>query len=198
MLTYRDYNLGREAGHHVERRLAAGNSLARAVLKRLVISEASCVTNLREGVDDSILTRFDQGGVVDSQHSIKWIVEVIRSYLSGGTDRLVVLEDALSRRGDPVIDRLQSRIRYIGAEVYYLLGATDANEYAIATSLSEADSPHQLVCVFTQQGKTTAREKKDADITQDELEEWARTAQAVVVSAYDGEGFVFCSNLGRR
>ena len=193
MKDYRDYQLGREGRTFVDTRLSAGNTLASLVLERHrdEREEDQCVSWLPGDAALDATTNFAEGGIATLEESRRWLVSVIQSYLTSGPDRLVVLEDALSRRGDPVLDRLQSTVRYHGDEVYQILTVTSSNEFAINTTLAEAEAPHQLVCVFTRGASSHA--SGAADIEQPELESWADFASAVAVKAYDGEGYVVCS-----
>ncbi len=193
--THRDYRLSTESGDYVNARLRAGNALASAVAERYRASGDECATRLPDGVAPEVLVKFTEGGTGDSDESDRWLVEIIQAYLSEGADRAVVVEDALSRRGDAVLDRLQSRVRFYNDEVYRVLTPSDNSDYAIKVTLSEADASYQLVCVFT---RTPGNADDSCDeIKQEELESWCDATEAVAVRAYDGEGYVFCSGLSR-
>lgn len=189
--SFQNVVLGPEAAAFVRGRLAVGNTLARALSDHDLVPGGECVTRLPEAVDRSAVLRFKEGGITDGQHSIRWIVAEIVAYLSSGSDRIVVFEDALSRRGDAVLERLQAPVRYYGGEVYRVLGAADASEHAIETTISESDSPHQFVCVFTRHAEA-AGDSDVVDIPDDEILAWAQKATAVIVGAYDAEGFILC------
>lgn len=193
MKEYRGHQLGHEGRSFVDARLRAGNTLSGLVFKRHrdERERAQCVSWLPGDVAPEAITKFAEGGIAALEESRRWLVSVIQSYLASGPDRLVVMEDALARRGDPVLDRLQSTVRYHGDEVYRTLTVVSSNEFAINTTLAEAEAPHQLVCVFTCGSSPHA--SGSAEIEQPELESWADLASAVAVKAYDGEGYVFCS-----
>ena len=172
-------------------RLSAGNTLACLVLGHHPEAREQCISWLPRDIAPAALIKFSEGGVANLEESRRWLAGVVQAYLTSGSDHLVVVEDVLSRRGDPVLSRLQSPVRYYRDEVYRVLGATDSNEFSITTTLSEAEAPHQLVCVFTASPDFPGSDSED--IREREIQAWATLASAVAVKAYDGEGYVFCA-----
>jgi hypothetical protein len=195
---YREHSVATEGARFAESRLRVGNTLARSVLARYVVSEATCTTYLPADTASTSLLEFTDGGVAESEHPTRWIAEKIQTYLAADGDRIVVFEDAVARRGDPVLEMLESRIRYLDQEVFHILYATDANWHAVETTISESDSPHQLVGVFTHRIANAQEAGEPRDISGAEIDEWSQKAEAVVVSAYDAEGFIFCTDLKPR
>lgn len=195
MKTYLDYKVGGEGGRFVDARLNAGNSLARMVAKRYRADGNHCVARLPCDVAPEAVTKLTDGIGASLEESRRWLVSVIQAYLSSGPDRLVVLEDALARRGDRCLDRLQSASHCFRDEVYRVLTVASSGDFAITTAISETESPHQLVLVFTR--SPSPRETVPTEIEVKVLEAWADLAEAVAVMAYDGEGYIFCSHLSR-
>lgn len=187
----KDLELGDAGSDYVEGRLRMGNSLALAIHARFKPIGKRCTTHLAKGTSLEACYRFDDGGVTSSTASLSWLVDIVRNYLSEGSDRVVVLEDALSRKGDAVLGRLQARVRYFNNEVYRVLRPRDNSDYAIRTTISEASAPHQLVGVFTKEPPSA--DQAFDEISNEELEWWSNAASSVVVQAYDGEGYLVCT-----
>jgi hypothetical protein len=119
------------------------------------------------------------------------IVELIGDFLRGGTDACCVLEDAMSRPGDPVIAGPDD-IRYLfyGDEVYALLAGGDAGATSIDSAI-RATRSYLLLAVLTllPPGGDLAGPGGHV-ITFEDLRHFAEHAQTIVVRAYDGEGFL--------
>ena len=194
MKSYRDYTVGSEGARFVDARLKVGNTLARMIAERCRASGAHCVSRLPANLSPEAVTRFTDGGIGNGEESRRWLTSLIKAHLASGPEALVVLEDALARRGDQFLDRLESAAHYYGDEVYRLLTMANASEPGIRTALRETESPHQLVCVFTRSG---LHRSPSAEIEHGELEAWAERVEVVAVKAYDDEGYIVCSALSR-
>lgn len=195
MRSYRDYSVGSEGARFVDACLKDGNTLARIVAERYRARGDHCVSHLPANLSSETVTRFTDGGIGNGEESRRWLTTLIQAHLASGPEALVVLEDALARRGDQFLDGLESAIHYYGGEVYRLLTVISSSEPAIRTALRETESPHQLVCVFTR-GSDLHR-SPSTEIEHSELEAWADLAEAVAVKAYDDEGYIVCSALSR-
>ncbi len=193
MKSYRDYGVGSEGASYVDARLKVGNTLARMIAKRYRARADCCASHLPANLSPETVVKFTDGGIGNFEESRRWLASAIQAHLASGPKALVVLEDALARRGDEYLDGLESAVHYYDDEVYRLLTVSSSTERAIRAVLRETESPHQLVCVFTR------RSDPDRDplteIERSELEAWVELVEAVAVKAYDDEGYVFCSAL---
>lgn len=178
----------------VESRLRSGNALSRLVLTQGWAGCSKCVAWLPDGIDDARLRHFEEGGIASAEESYRRFAGEIRSHLALGGDRVVVFEDAVSRRGDAALAQLSSRAGFYREEVYHLLLPSDVSDYAIEVTVSAADSADQLVCFLTRSKLLIERadEKPFAEISEGELEELAQRTDGVIVKAYDGEAFIIC------
>lgn len=186
---YRELDLGQRGIDFVASRLRAGNTFARAVERTVLESAVSCVTRIPTSVNEGAALRFSEGGLLNYEDSLRWVVGVIQGYLEKGQRNIVVLEDATSRRGDSILDRLQAPIFYLGQEVYRVLSPFEANTYSVEVAISESMSPHQLLAVMSEATGPLETQQLEAQV----LDEWASRASGVVALAYDGEGFVYLS-----
>lgn len=182
---YREVEIGGPGIGYVMSRLALGNSLARLITKRTL--HGRCITYLPNEVDVELGLNFDEGGIARASAATAWLSAAIQSYLQRRPENIVVFEDALSQRGDPVLERCTSRVHYFGQEVYHLLGHDDLNEEFIEATIAAADSPHQLVCIFTRDVDSSG---ETSEISNSRLHAWVRSVEAVATSAFDSEGFI--------
>lgn len=195
MRIYHDYTVGSEGAVFVDARLQVGNTLARMVAERWRARGDHCVSRLPANQSPESVTRFNDGGVGNGEESRRWLTGIIQAHLASGPKALVVLEDALARRGDQFLGGLESGAHYYGDEVYRLLTAASSSEPAIRGALRDTESPHQLICVFTRGSDSLGCPA--VEIEYSELQAWAELVEAVAVKAYDDQGYIVCSALTR-
>jgi hypothetical protein len=193
-----EYPLGNEAREYVAARLADGKTLSQHVSRHL--DEFTCFyTFLPEGRSREDVTDFDAGGKLSvrgtsSAEPIRntdgIAVGVIHAHLERAPQHVCVLENALFLKHDVAV-RNMGNVMFCEEEVYHLLSPQDSRE-ALGRLLRSAMSIPQFVGVLsTNPGGSLLGTQ--TEIGSDVLRRLAGAASAVLVGAYDGEGYVFAA-----
>ncbi|MGH8467794.1 MAG: hypothetical protein ACREVY_01985 [Gammaproteobacteria bacterium] len=200
------------ARKYISDTLANGGVLSNKLLSVLDLGRGRIFAPLPEGANTNLADRYRCGGVLpqlEEQESLSinkngrivsvrqtptlepFLKDVVLGYIHDQKERIVVLEDPIARPSDRKLtdNHLLSNhtLRY-KKEIYYSLGhdcAPDVVDIAIRTACT---SWHFLGVFIT----TVGIAELDGVITEKMLDHLCvSNAFAIVVGAYDGEGFIF-------
>jgi hypothetical protein len=172
----------------IRARLESGNTLAKRLLA-LPLDGGSVAATLPPDAPDTAFARFDAGGVTRRAATEPEVAELVAGYLRQGGGRCAVFEDALSRRGDPVLAKQGGRYAWVGDEVYHLLLPGD-DRAQVTAALRRATS-FSFLGVLAASGGGELRAGQD--LAPGALDALARAADHLLVGAYDGEGVLVWS-----
>lgn len=210
MSQYLQIPLGDEALQYLRTCLADGRSLSRHLLQQLDLSRGSISTRLPKDADATHLSEFEWGGklkpidggarlVTDAaggQHEMTPVpntrpdlVTVIMEFLSRAPNAVAVFENPVSKPSDPWLPDARSRVVTFRDEVYHVACDADADE--IQATITEADSAFSLVGVLAQVNLPQCQSAATQEFREEDLIRCADAAETIIVSAYDGEAYLF-------
>lgn len=201
-----EYRLGPPAFGHLRHCLGHGKGLSRRLLRRLADESGSVFTWLPAETPESAAHDFRAGGKLPSPPRAEWIetptatavpipttrehlAGYVESFLRGSQDRVCVLENALARRSDRATGSFRSELLFFGEEVYHRVPA-GAEAATILAALDEAFAIPLFAGVLATAPAETRGRASGAEIGEAELDGLAENCRAVIVGAYDGEGFL--------
>jgi hypothetical protein len=202
--------LGMDARIYMRDQLQASSSLAACVREVYSVDQGTVWTPLPRGLEPERLQRFAEGGLFppnsvmqlrpDNSHGappgIQCLVGEISEYLSR-PNRISIFVHPLMRRHDPVAKRLRGSHWFVGEEVYpYVLseegnldtGAGDRDR--ILAMLGRVTEPVPFVGVLSEVPVGLELWPAKDEIARGALRELADHASAVIVGAYDAEGYI--------
>lgn len=202
------YELDSEAISYIKEHLSLGKQLSKLLLGIHNFEKGKVVTFADESVDSISLRSLNTGGIIlphdhgqeitDSSGKQWRIVEkpnmnkeletLIGDYLHKDDDRVVVFEDALAHASDPNVPA-NLKYRTFDNDVYYLLESDDQCSESIGETLKEAQS-WLFICVLTSSVRFKRGGLENRHLSKDDLRQFAERAIAIVIGAYDGEGFI--------
>jgi hypothetical protein len=186
---YREVLLGKAAAGYIEDRLANGLGLARRVLAAHQIAAGRMRTLVPAESAESVVEKFEQGGLIRSPAAYEWYVDWVRKFLCSGADHLCVLENSMAQAGDSgLLDRRKSRLVLSGNEVYHVICAHEVTTENLKVAISEARSAWISLGFMTHAPPSwnlSSRMFSPADLAY-----MAKNVEGVVVDAYDGEGWL--------
>ena len=168
--------------------LESGHALARHLLA-LPLDAGSVAATLPADAPDPAFSRFDAGGVTHRAATEPELAALVLGHLRQGGGRVAVFEDALSRRGDPVLAKQGGRYAFVGDEVYHVLLPGDDGGQVIAAA-RRATSFSFIGVLTSTPGDGLAGGQ---ELSPERVEALARRAEHVLVGAYDGEGVLVWS-----
>ncbi|MDP2735990.1 MAG: hypothetical protein Q8P12_07345 [bacterium] len=133
------------------------------------------------------------GGITVSEQSRSWLVGEIAKFLEGGKNRLVVMENAVARPGDPVLDTTLSCWAAYEDEIFHLLRSQEYKLSDIHEIIEEAESPHILIGALVRLNSDPLESEEPRRLTLQDLKRLAQGTMAIIVAAFDGEGYLLWS-----
>jgi hypothetical protein len=118
------------------------------------------------------------------------LASYILNYLEAGEERVCVFENHLGRLTDPWLLQAESRVLFLGEEVYHVVSAEVVDLDSIKAAINEAEDVTLLIGVLSvwPQGSRLSPERRE--ISDEDLRVLAEGAEKIIVSAYDGEGYL--------
>ena len=108
---------------------------------------------------------------------------------------MCVFEDWMVRKGDPVLSRVKTPFLTFQDEVYYIILGEDAEMDTIKNAIKETPRIPFSIGIITSQPDELNILSSDENISKAELLMLAERTEKIVVSAYDGEGYLIWSKV---
>lgn len=199
MTTYSERVLDQRANAYLLEVVDYPTSFAQALLHQLDLQTGQIHTSLPVAALERDLYDFESGGVASLPDLLGQAVRAVQQFLAGDVRRVFLVEYRGAQRNDPWIIPCDLRlpIVFAGADVYFLLCHNDAHhrdvlELALRRALGVMP-PRMAIGVGACLPTPLAPIERLAEIEQEFLHAVATHACWLLVSAYDGEGFVLWS-----
>lgn len=173
--------LGNAGGYRVAEALSAGLQLGVQLSAKLKSEAGDAFTFAPPGSDSTRLLRWNEGGLLVGQVAIHHLARYLHRRLSDSSC-LLILENAMARRTDPVLSSNTGRRFFIDDEVYEYVGRS-ATATEIEECIRRADAGYSLNGVL-------ASVRRMPGVIEEPEYLAALKPQLLITRAYDGEGFV--------
>jgi hypothetical protein len=187
-MTYRELLLPPESvAGYLDDRLAQGYNLGRFLLRHFNTRKGQART---WGPGEPTCIDLQEGGFTSLRESVHWLAQDIREFLMAGSDKVCVFENAVAGRRDPGLSRVKSQLFFFEENVYHYLTAQDTAIEAIENTILEANSAWLSIGVLSvcpEMKQVGLRSKLESVSI---LEQVAIGTIHIIVSAYDGEGYI--------
>lgn len=194
-----EFDLGPGATEFVRSRLECGHALAQALMAHLPDFTGRASTFVPSGVDAASLTDFMAGGklprapamrvegtlIAPVRNAYYVLSRLIERYAAAGPERAAIIENANARKGDPSLVTRRSRLAYSGDTVLHVISHGVAGD-GVEAAVREAKSVPTFVGALGE----SPQAGWGLEISEAQLDEFARSVSAMFVGAYDGESFV--------
>jgi hypothetical protein len=197
MDAFQEHPLGPEANEYVRDVLEYGHSLARHLLRSRDLTVGRVVTRIAPDANTDELEKFEWGGKYYPEPisgrrrtPVDDLASYILSCLDATEERVCVFENHLGRRTDPWLEQAQSRVLFLGEEVYHVISSEDADLDSTKAAINEAEDVTLLVGVLSVWPQDSRLSSERREITDEELRAIAQRAEKIIVRAYDGEGYL--------
>jgi hypothetical protein len=211
MEDYKEYELDIISISFIRKHLLSGLTLSKQVLKFLDIEKGKVFTGMPKDIALGKLSDFDHGGIIDTNfnspifqsfqdkdgrkiimqrvsRAFTYVTDTTINFLQKSDNNLLIVENVKARPTDPITIDDKSVIWIFQNEIYHpIFGKTSSEE--ITRTLTKADS------LWTMVGFLTSLPKEDnlplkKEMSLDTIQNLAKNTQKIIVSAYDGEGFL--------
>ena len=167
--------------------LTGVNLLAESVLKYTPFQNGFFYTLLKENLTDKELYGFNWGGVGGGvrEKAIETIFDEVHS-LNGSC----LIFDSFDEDYEPSYDDplfLKVGVHY-DKQIYYIISGEEATESLLKECFRASDVIWHSLCVLS---KKSYIKQEEPLIRQVEAPNFAKSAEIVLVGAYDAEGFIF-------
>jgi len=217
---YKEFSLtGELVNQYITECLNMGNALAGELLVKKNFNLCTKTTFLPSGFNPTNIKNYSYGGIFPAGHaspeeiekvrkrlnlgpsariekkggssSRVWLINKIAEYLSEDKNRLVIFENACASPTDPWIQRTNTEIYAFEKEVYHGLFSEHANNKQYIEQIIKRASSYLLIGVMSFfADKETVLTKQ---LTLDIIREIADNTKAIILKAFDGEGYILCS-----
>ena len=210
MEEYKEILLGPNAISYIRERLSDGHALAKALLSELDLEQGIAFTSFQANIDEERIKHlFEQGGVlpqpppeqhilyeggraVPIPHEDQILIDSIQRFLNKNEGRLCVFEDALRKPTDPSFRSVKNQYFIYNDEIYYYLSSKDINPVKIKQVISNAFNFYPgLIGIMTKLLEKENFIHEGARETIGQIRALSRNTEKIVISAYDGEGYLF-------
>lgn len=181
-------DLGERGLAHVRDRLTYGRSLSRLAVDELDLEAGTVTTDVPAALSVEAIQNLNWGGLGATDDSRSRQIEAICKHLRSEPRCIALCEDQLAKPTDSCLRECPTKILTAGDEVYHLLDFTDANHYAVETTLSWQASAGSEVVFFSMVDSPLAF-RFPSEIDSSRLLEVAKGVTAVLVDVFDGESF---------
>jgi hypothetical protein len=185
-----EFDLGRRGLEHVEGALEGGLSLARLVRREIDLSRGRCFTFLPPSTPEERRFNFLEGGLIRVAPANSVFATLAQGALVSARHGVLVAENALARREDPVFDREPAERFCFGDDVYEYVTAEAVTLDAIEDAFRIADAGYTLNAVVATPSEGIFLPRSRATASETVLRKVAEHVALVFTRAYDGEGFV--------
>lgn len=173
---------------YVAGRLEEAWLFRRDLLDRFLTRGEEITSCVQGSIADLGSADFVEGGVTSAEASARWLTGKLLGYLKQGPTNIVCVENAVARRGHAYLSSRRSAVLYYDDHVIHVLGA-DESESDIGIAIAESESTLGIVGVMSVWGDVKGLKDRGV-IGAAQLEEIALNTAAVIVTAYDGEGYL--------
>lgn len=202
------------AVEYMENQLRLGKTLASLLLRTVDFRRGSIASLIPAGYGSAELLEFEKGHLestgipqrvqlgsisglaLQKVNAKDDLTELIATALKrpGG---YCLLENSLALSSDPWLQRAKSRIAIHETEVYHLLTSNDRDRIAIENAIGDASrSPNVCGCGACGRLAEALAVSSSGQVvlSTDDIKALASSAEYLVVSAYDGEGYLLWRN----
>ena len=172
---------------YLQDNLEETNALSSAICKYVNFEEGMFYTILRENITDKQLYGFRWGGVGGGVRNR--VCGILFTELHDDPELTCIFDDE-DGTYEPSYD--ESSFLKVGAhykdEIYYIFGEKEASKDFLNECLDASDAFWHSLCVLS---KKTYVRNEDLSISETDIIDFAKTANLILVGAYDSEGYVF-------
>lgn len=175
------FDLGEAGRHRVVESLSAGLQLGAQLAAEFERGTGDAFTFAPSGSDGARLLRWDQGGLLAAPDGMQHLAHHLQNRLMEPM-RLLVIENAMAHRTDPVLSANGGRRFFVGDEVYEYVGP-GADVTQIEECPLRADAGYSLNGLL-------AVAPRLPRVAEDHHFLTTLRPELLITRAYDGEGFV--------
>lgn len=191
---YQEYQILEEIDSLLAAWLDKGLTLAQMLRGEIKLDEGTKTTFLPEDVDAHGIDFYENGCKGLSLGPPRdWLIQKIKEFLSLGEDRIVVLEDELSKSSDKGISGEKAKISTYKEEVYYYINTTDIRDPGyISNTLKEADwANYVFIGIMSSLPKSC--QNMEQRLNTDTITLLAKRTKHIIFGAFDGQGYIIWS-----
>ena len=182
--------MARVGATHLESSLSQGKALSRLVLKSIDLANGQVFAFLPPAAPDEAIRHTDTGGLLKASVSEDAAVLTVVDHLRKLKSAILIAEHALARCSDPHITAKPAKWFCYQDQVYYWIADSSVNADGVHQVLRNGRSwlNTGFVCSV---GSLSEAEAGLANPTPKLLADLAQGVALILVSAYDGEGYIF-------
>jgi hypothetical protein len=176
--------------------LEDGLSLAGEVLRSTNLEEGEAYAVIPPDAPNEVLYEFEHGAKnMRGSSSDEVLVTAIRNLVGTGSSLLFV-EDDRATPGDPFLEQWRSETVTLGDEVYHWLVLSAENVGEVADFIIRSSSGYPTNAVISSTDTETSFGDM-AEISAADIKQIIQQLEAVIVTAYDCDGYVLWLPKGR-
>jgi hypothetical protein len=201
-----------EVKDYIRTCLKSGRTLSKYILETIDLERGTVTTALPENGNPENLYKFKYGGIIPFPpksecdivterdgsktvwvpvHTITgYIVEVIHSHIQNGKRNICIFEDALSKPGDPGLDKSKSLMVISDDVIYHLITSISNTPGEIEKTIYSAQSIWPPTMAFLTSLNKNRIFKNTQKIKSDVLRTMAEKVEKIIVAAYDMVGYL--------
>ena len=166
---------------------ARGLALGRIVLEHTEFESGTVRTWCPIDSQQPTSRVLEEGGFALGRETYDWLVRTIGQYLGLSADRVCILADTCSRPGDP---HLPDWVLFLEEEAYHPITSTENTPETIERRVGQAECAAGLVGVMGVIPPDQEWAAGSGVISLGVLRALGQHAEGVIVSAFDGEGYL--------
>jgi hypothetical protein len=218
---WKKIKLSSDATEYLKESLAKGHTLSKYLLQRADLNRGEVFTFVPNTLNESAANNFRAGPllpetpveivleaadadlksrIVRTPNTDSVLAEVIITHMANDADRMAVFEEGLAKPSDPCMRSAKlTPWQPFGDEVYYFLARRGSSYFEVLRAIKNAHSAYPgLIGILTRASRLQKSAVQRGKLTAKMLKDFAARAEFVLVSAYDGEGYLIWNAPGAR
>ena len=196
---------GKKSINYIREHLFLGGKTLSNFLLTISLEKGKIFSIVPEYIDKQKLFNFETGGIyaVDEEllkkrpvlipirnDSRPFVIDLIEKYLSANQEHCCIFEEPVGQPDFPYV--IESGIEYVSIrnEMYYYFDRENNSKEEIEKALVTSDGYYFLCALGKLEVEKRASFIPKKEISSDILEEFVEQIKAIIVKAYDGEGYL--------
>lgn len=173
-----------------------GHELDLQVDQSAVFQRGEIITYIPDSAKKNIdINLLEGGGIASRDKSINCIAAYIFEYLEKSENGICIFEDSTCTPDDNFPGDLLKYVYFYNEEVYCVLTNENLDLKLIIKAIREFEQPNYFLVVLAQIPTINKSFLLDRSLKKDDFKNITKAAEKIIISAYDGEGYLVWEKL---
>lgn len=176
---------------YIKNSLQSGKTLSKLLLDSISFDKGEVFTTINSNLPEDKLYDFNSGGIDKKEKADRVLAEMIVKKLQEDSSNICIFGNANAAISDPFIKNLQSNLFFHQSEVYHFCQIQGLSINSVLKVISESSSGWLDIGFIARLDKMDSLMQLEKEFSLDDLKIISKNVHTIIISSYDGEGWVF-------